>query len=226
MIRTKVLRHFAIVLSAAFALACADSPTGPSTPTATSAPSAIAAPSGAQNGLLSGVFGILRSLTKVVLGVLDPNGIPVTPVQWASTHTNVERTVTGTIGRYGGTLAIPGSDFTITFPYGALSVPTAIRITSDASGFVSYDMQPHGLQFAKPVVVTQRLRNTKVYGTPLETKLFGAYFSQENPLLDLVGNLLEAVEIVTSVTILRPDGSPEVQTWLINHFSRYMLASG
>jgi hypothetical protein len=176
--------------------------------------------------LLSGVLGVLKSLTQVVLGVLDPNGIPVTPVQWASTHTNVERTVTGTIGRYGGTLAIPGSDFTITFPYGALSAPTAISITSDASGFVSYDMQPHGLRFAKPVVVTQRLRNTKVYGTPLQTKLFGAYFSQENPLLDLVGNLLEAVEIVTSVTILRPDGSPEVQTWLINHFSRYMLASG
>lgn len=226
MISSRVLRSFAIILSASLTFACADSPTGPSTPTATPAPSAIAAPSGAQDGLLSGVFGILKSLTRVVLGVLDPNGIPVTPVQWASTHTNVERTVTGTIGRYGGTLAIPGSDFTITFPYGALSAPTAIRITSDASGFVSYDMQPHGLEFAKPVVVTQRLRNTKVYGTPLQTKLFGAYFSQENPLLDLVGNLLEAVEIVTSITILRPDGSPEVQTWLINHFSRYMLASG
>ena len=226
MISSRVLRSFAIVLGATLTFACADSPTGPSTPTATPATSTIAAPTGAQDGLLSGVFGILKSLTQVVLGVLDPNGIPVTPVQWASTHTNVERTVTGTIGRYGGTLAIPGSDFTITFPYGALSAPTAIIITSDASGFVSYDMQPHGLQFAKPVVVTQRLRNTKVYGTRLQTKLFGAYFSQENPLLDLVGNLLKAVEIVTSVTILRPDGSPEVQTWLINHFSRYMLASG
>jgi hypothetical protein len=184
------------------------------------------APTAAQDGLVSGVFGILRSLVKVVVGVTDLNGIPVTPVEWASTHTNVERSVTGTIGRWGGTLAIPGSDFTITFPYGALTGPTAITIISDASGFVSYDMQPHGLQFAKPVVVTQRLRNTKVYGSPLETRLFGAYFSQENPLLDLVGNLLKAVEIVTSTTLLRPDGRPEVQTWLINHFSRYMLASG
>jgi hypothetical protein len=168
----------------------------------------------------------VKSLTRVVQGVIDPDGIPVTPIQWASTHTNATRSVSGTIGRWGGTLAIPGSDFTITFPVGALSGPTAITIISDASGYVSYDMLPHGLTFAKPVVVTQRLRNTKAKNAPLGSKLFGAYFPDENPLLALVGGLLNAVEIVTSVTILRPDGQPEVQTWLLNHFSRYMLASG
>jgi hypothetical protein len=87
-------------------------------------------------------------------------------------------------------------------------------------------MLPHGLTFAKPVVVTQRLRNTKANTVPAGSRLFGAYFPEENPLLGLVGGLLNALEIVTSVTILRPDGQPEVQTWLLNHFSRYMLASG
>jgi hypothetical protein len=225
MIPTKVLRHFAIALSAAFTLACGDSPTAPSAPAA--APlAAISAPTGSQAELLSGVIGIVKSLTKVVHGVIDPNGIPVAPVQWASTHTNAVRTVSGTIGSWGGTLAIPGSDFTITFPRGALTVPTLITIVSDASGYVSYDMLPHGLTFAKPVVVTQRLRNTQAYSAPVGTKLFGAYFAQDNPLLDLVGSLLDAVEIVTSITLTRPDGRPEVQTWLLNHFSRYMLASG
>ncbi len=230
MIRTKVLRHLAIVLSASFALACADSPTSPSAPTAP-APSAISAPTAANEGLISGVLGIVRSLTRVVTAIIDPDGVPsiqVKPVEWAASHTRQVRSVSGTIGPWGGSLAIPGSDFTIIFPAGALSVNTNITIVSDDSRFVSYDMQPHGLQFAKPVVVTQRLRNTKAYGVPLaaNAKLFGAYFPQENPLLELVGDLLNALEIVHSVTILRHDGSPELQTWLLNHFSRYMLASG
>jgi hypothetical protein len=226
MIRTKVLRSFAILFSAAFVLGCGDSPTAPLAPSTAPPASAISAPTGSKDGLLSGVIGVVRSLTTVVQGVIDPDGIPVTPVQWAASHTNTVRTASGTIGRWGGTLAIPGSDFTITFPAGALSGPTAITIISDASGYVSYDMLPHGLTFAKPVVVTQRLRNTKANTAPLGSKLFGAYFPQENPLLGLVGGLLNALEIVTSVTILRPDGQPEVQTWLLNHFSRYMLASG
>jgi hypothetical protein len=225
MIPTKVLRHFAIALSAAFAVACGESPTAPPVQNAAAPVAAVLAPTGSQAELLSGV-GIVKSLTKVVQGVIEPNGISVAPVQWASTHTNAVRSVSGTIGSWGGTLAIPGSDFTITFPIGALTAPTQITIVSDASGYVSYDMLPHGLAFAKPVVVTQRLRNTQAYSAPVETKLFGAYFAQDNPLLDLVGSLLDAVEIVTSITLTRPDGRPEVQTWLLNHFSRYMLASG
>jgi len=38
--------------------------------------------------------------------------------------------------------------------------------------------------------------------------------------------VVKAFEIVTSVTIVRPDGKPELQTWLLDHFSRYILASG
>lgn len=224
MIPSKVVRSLAIVLSATLTLACADSPAAPSAPSAPPAASTLSAQTGSQDLLLSGVIGgIVNSLTKVVEGVIDPLGIDVTPVRWASGHTNQVRSVSGTIGRWGGTLAIPGSDFTITFPYGALSAPTSITIISDASGYVSYDMQPHGLTFAKPVVVTQRLRNTEAYGTPLASQLFGAYFP-EDPL-DLAG-ILKALEIVTSITIFRPDGQAEMQTWLLNHFSRYMLASG
>jgi hypothetical protein len=227
MISSRFVRYFAIVLATTLALGCAESPTGPSAPApVVSAP--IAPPSDSDPSLLGLIGGVVKLLTETVQGVLDPNGIPVAPVKWAPTHTNEVHSVSGTIGYWGGSLTIPESDFTITFPIGALSRATSITIVSDASGFVSYDMQPHGLQFAKPVVVTQRLRNTKAYGVPLaaNAKLFGAYFPQENPLLELVGDLLNALEIVHSVTILRHDGSPELQTWLLNHFSRYMLASG
>lgn len=227
MISSRFVRYFAIVLTTTLALGCAESVTGPSAPApAPQASSPIAAPTD-QDLLLGGLLGgIINALTDVVNGVLDPNGIPVEPVRWAPTHTNQVRSVSGTIGYWGGTLAIPGSDFTISFPVGALSKSTSITIVSDASGFVSYDMQPHGLTFNKPVVVTQRLRNTRANEVPDNKKLFGAYFTDENLLSGIVNGLLNAVEIVTSVTIIQRDGDPELQTWLLNHFSRYMLASG
>jgi hypothetical protein len=172
------------------------------------------------------IGGVVKLLTETVQGVLDPNGIPVAPVKWAPTHTNEVHSVSGTIGYWGGSLTIPESDFTITFPIGALSRATSITIVSDASGFVSYDMQPHGLTFAKPVIVTQRLRNTEANSVPSGAKLFGAYFEDEALLTGIVKGLLNAVEIVTSVTFSRPDGQAEYQIWQLKHFSRYMLASG
>jgi len=136
------------------------------------------------------------------------------------------RSVSGTIGYIGGSLAIGGSDFTITFPRGALTTSTWITITSDASGYVSYDMKPHGLRFAKPVVVTQSLRNTAVYNTPTALKAACAYFSQDP--LNLSG-VLKALEIETTTIYSAPNSQqlvPAVETWQLNHFSRYMLASG
>jgi hypothetical protein len=227
MISSRFVRYFAIVLTTTLALGCAESVTGPSAPApAPQASSPIAAPSDA-DPLLGGLLGgILNALTDVVNGVIDPNGIPVEPVRWAPTHTNQVRSVSGTIGYWGGTLSIPGSDFSINFPVGALSRSTNITIVSDASGFVSYDMQPHGLRFNKPVVVTQRLRNTLASEVPENKKLFGAYFTDENLLSGIVNGLLNAVEIVTSITLIRSDGNAELQTWMLDHFSRYMLASG
>lgn len=227
MISSRFVRYFAIVLTTALALGCAESVTAPSAPApAPQATSPIAAPTD-QDLLLGGLLGgVLKELTDVVQGIIDPNGIPVEPVRWAPAHTNQVRSVSGTIGYWGGTLALPGSDFTITFPVGALSKSTSVTIVSDASGFVSYDMQPHGLRFNKPVIVTQRLRNTLAKEVPDGRKLFGAYFTDESLLSGIVNGLLDAVEIVTSITLIRPDGDPELQTWLLNHFSRYMLASG
>ncbi|HEU4747223.1 MAG TPA: hypothetical protein VFS56_01890 [Gemmatimonadaceae bacterium] len=172
------------------------------------------------------IDGTLNPLVGTVEGVIDPNGISVTPVRWSSRHTNAVRSVSGTIGYWGGSLSIPGSDFSIHFPVGALYSNTKITIISDASGYVSYDMQPHGLQFAKPVVVVQRLKNTEVYDKPVTGSLFGAYFPDEDPFANLVNGLLSAVEIVTSSTLVNAEDQALIQTWLLNHFSRYMLASG
>src|SRR6266550_4773177 len=126
MIRSRFVRSVALTLSVTFALSCATdiTPTAP-----------IAAPTAAQDGLISGLLGLvtnlLGSVLKVIVGVVDPNGIEVRAARWAPSHVNQLRSVSATIGVNGGTLAIPGSDFTITFPYGALAAPTAITIISD-----------------------------------------------------------------------------------------------
>jgi hypothetical protein len=220
MIRFKFVRSTALVLATFATISCTDySPAGPS------------APATAQNGLISGLLGIVTNLLgtviRVIEPVVDPNGIPVYAVQWSGTHTNQVRATSGYIGYSGGTLTIPGSDFTITFPQGALTQTTYIKIVSDGSGYVSYDMQPHGLKFAKPVIVTQRLDNTKVYGTPSALNAFGAYFATDP--LSLSG-LLQALEITRTTIFSAPDSQntwqPEVETWELRHFSRYMLASG
>jgi hypothetical protein len=219
MIRSRFVRSVLLVPTLFVALSCADySPTAPPK----------VAPTQAQDGLISGLLGIVTGLLgtvlKVVVGVVDPDGIEVRAVKWAPTHVNQVRSVSGTIGINGGTLSIPGSDFTITFPYGALSAPTAITIVSDGSGYVSYDMKPHGIVFAKPVIVTQWLKNTSVYQTSDAWTAVGAYFPKDP--LDLSG-ILKALETTTTTIFSGSSKStPEVETWQLKHFSRYMLASG
>ena len=214
MIRKKLVRSSLLLFTAVATLSCSDAtPTGP------------VAPMQAQDGLLSGLIGgLLQPVVKVVGFVADATGLTVHPVAWGDSYDRVAHSVSGEISPWGGTLVIPESDFSITFPPGALSQSTRITITSDPN-FVAYKMEPTGLRFSKPVIVTQRLRKTEVYGQPLSGQLFGAYIADD--LLDL-SKLLNALEIELSTTIFRPSDPslPETEIWNINHFSRYMLASG
>jgi hypothetical protein len=224
MIRSRFVRSSLLVLSAFVALSCSDnSPTAPATATVTAVRAGTT-----QDALLGGLLGGLLKVVASVVGFVPNANVNVHPVAWNSSYAKVSHTVSGTITQWGGTLTIPQADFTITFPVGAVSQPTVITITSDAN-YAAYAMYPH-MTFAKPVVVTQRLRNTVVYGKPLPSPIFGAYV--DKPLLDLLGNLLgtvfNALEIELSATLFVPGSStlPEITTWTINHFSRYMLASG
>jgi hypothetical protein len=217
MIRSRFIRSSALVLSTVVALSCADN-----------SPTELKAPTTAQHELLSGlsgtVGGLIQPVIKAVGFVADATGLTVHPIAWSDSRPKVSYSVSGTISPWGGTLTIPEADFTINFPVGAVSQPTDVTITSDPN-FVAYQMEPHGIRFAKPVVVTQGLRNTAIYGQPLSAQLFGAYLA--NDLLDL-GSLLNVDEIAASLTIFRGGSSliPEISVWSIDHFSRYMLASG
>jgi hypothetical protein len=213
MIRSRFVRSLVVAFTAFGLISCAEAPTAPK------------APVDAQNGLLSGlVGGLLQPVTSIVGFVADATGLTVHAVKWDADQPSVSYSVTATVQPWGSTVSIPQTDLTVVFPYGAVSQPTTITITSDPN-YVAYSMYPHGLKFARPVTVTQRLRNTAVYGQPLSGKLFGAYTNDD--LIDL-GQLLHALEIELSTTIFAPNTNnlPETEVWIINHFSRYMLASG
>jgi hypothetical protein len=86
-------------------------------------------------------------------------------VKWAPSHSKVDQTVSAVVGPDGATLSLPGADFSMTIPAGALSTPTAITIVSRAGSYVVYDMLPHGLRFAVPVTAVQGLSTLAGYGT-------------------------------------------------------------
>ena len=84
MIRSRVVRSFTLVLATFVALSCSEySPTAP-----------IAAPTQAQDGLISGLVGIvtnlLGSVLKVIVGVVDPKTEKVKewvlPTPWAQPY--------------------------------------------------------------------------------------------------------------------------------------------
>src|SRR4051794_6596431 len=113
MIRSRFVRSSLLVLSAFVALSCSDySPTAPPAPS-TAARVDVQPDASLLGGVIGTVTGLLGSVLRVIGFVSDPNGIPVNAVKWAPAHVNEVRSVSGTIGVNGGTLAIPGSDFTI-----------------------------------------------------------------------------------------------------------------
>jgi predicted small lipoprotein YifL len=157
-------------------------------------------------------------------------GTQVTAVRWLQNPGALS--VTGVIGTQGGTLSIPGADFSITFPAGAVSQPTTVTVNAIDGNFVAYDMLPHGITFGVPVKATQGLRNTGAYrsgllGTGLLANVFGTYTASD--VVPAANGTFKATEILVSQTVwslINGLLQPDYQTWQINHFSRYMLASG
>jgi len=142
----------------------------------------------------------------------------------------VALTVSGVIGSNGGSLAIPGSQFVIYFPQDALPNPTTITITSKETEWVTYDMNPHGTVFRKPVVVLQGLEKTEIFGTTTACSAYGAYLPTGNEVIS-ADDTATATETTMSYTLSgfitwTQFSSPQTSIWIINHFSRYMLASG
>jgi hypothetical protein len=143
---------------------------------------------------------------------------------WWKDRSKTLAPVSQVIGVLGGTITIPETGLTVSFPAGAVAAPITITITPDAD-YVAYKMEPAGTRFLAPVTVTQSIASTEIAGRPLTSALFAAYIANDN--LSLSGKV-PVTELEPSQTIFSTVAPliPQAHVWIIRHFSRYMLASG
>ena len=166
------------------------------------------------------------SLTVRASYTLLSSGTKARAVKWGSAHSRSEQSVSAVIGPDGGTLSLPGSDFSIDIPSGALASPTTITVVGVAGPHVAYEMLPHGLRFLKPVTAVQGLQNTAIYGTEAGNAVRAAYLPDGRDAID-VNDSASPSELQAATTYFygaKPVA--ETQIWIINHFSRYILVSG
>jgi hypothetical protein len=194
---TRLIRYLAAAVGSVIALACADYATAPS--------ASLQPPS-----------------TTVFFRGLG-GGSTVHGVRWLGGTPSGDLSTSGVIGPTGGTLSIPGADFTIVFPKGAVSKTTFITITANSDGYIGYEMLPHGLTFDVPVIATQGLgRAQKTSG------VFCAYLPPGVGIgADGSANAREIEQSITNYGVqIAGSARAIVQVWTLNHFSRYILASG
>jgi hypothetical protein len=152
------------------------------------------------------------------------SGAKARAVRWGPAHSRVEQSASAVIGPDGGTLSLPGSDFTMNIPAGALAAPTPITVVSKSGSYVAYEMLPHGLRFLKPVAAIQGLQNTAIYGTEAGNKVRTAYLPEGRDAID-ADDLAEPSELEAATTYFGAGQVAQSHVWTINHFSRYILIS-
>jgi hypothetical protein len=153
-------------------------------------------------------------------------GTKARAVKWGSAHSRVEQSVSAVIGPDGGTLSLPGSDFSMSIPSGALESPTTITVVAKAGAHVAYEMLPHGLRFLKSVVAVQGLQNTALYGTDAGNAIRTAYLPEGSDTIDADDSASPSELQAATTYFYGPKPVAETQVWIINHFSRYILISG
>jgi hypothetical protein len=208
MSRVGFVRSLAVVAGAFIIASCSEA--GISAPSTTQ--QTIAAAPSAQS-----------AAERLVAPVTDPRKLELKALWWSKQHKDVIK-VSKSIDQSGGTISIPETGLTLSFPAGAVSAPITITITSDER-YVAYKMEPTGTRFLKDVTATQLLNTTSIFGSPLRSQLYAAYIADDNVKLS---GKVPVLEIEPSTTIFSVLSSllPQAHVWTIRHFSRYMLASG
>lgn len=162
-------------------------------------------------GLLGTVTGTVGAVTNA-LGLTSASGV------LRDTPLPEDITVRKTIGWMGGSLSIPAAGVTVYIPAGALARDTEITMTARAGRLLAYDFAPHGITFARPLVLNQSLHGTNVgLLSPLSLKL--GYYKDPSQLGEttaLVSELIGGLTNVLSRTFTAP----------IKHFSGYVIVCG
>lgn len=207
MIRAKLFRSLPAIVSAFVIASCSDSGvSGPSSP--------------ADSGGASGSGFVAPGISDTAIAV---TGLELRAAWWTQNQSSPVQ-VSQTIGPSGGTISIPATGLTVSFPAGAVDAPITITITADEK-YVAYKMAPAGTRFLKDVTLTQSLSTTEFSGRQLGSPLFVAYIANDTVQLSAK---VPVDELQPSQTVFSPLNPliPVAHVWIIRHFSRYMLASG
>ena len=165
---------------------------------------------GATSDLVGGVLGGAVGVVKTVL--TQETGLT------RNTPLATNLTVTQTIGSAGGVLAIAEAGVVVVVPAGAVSLPTQFTMTARAGSLVAYDFAPHGITFAKPLVLTQSLTGTSA--TLLNSSSLTLGYYADPSQLTATGGLVS--EVTTGLfTLLNWSFTANIK-----HFSGYMIGCG
>lgn len=154
----------------------------------------------------------------------EPNLEFVRTPQWANglrweTPLATASAASATIGPAGGRLALPATGLVLTVPAGAVAAPTRFAVTALPGTLVAYDFQPHGVAFAKPVILEQSLRGTaRVERT---ASVEGGSFTDASQL-DQVAGTAQVAEYRPSE---RARGGDAVRI-AVPHFSGWVFTTG
>jgi hypothetical protein len=171
----------------------------------------------------AGISGPTPNTETIAAPATDPSKLDLRAVWWKNQYQDVIK-VSKIIDQSGGTISIPQTGLTLSFPAGAVAAPVTVTVTSDLQ-YVAYKMEPTGTQFLKDVTATQQLNTTSLFGSPLRSPLYAAYIADDSVNLSGKVPVLEIEPSTTIFSVLSPL-LPQAHVWTIRHFSRYMLASG
>ena len=155
------------------------------------------------------------------LGVVEtPGGALVHPVRRQQSMAN-EVSWSFDVDVQGTTVRNPSTGLTITVPAGAVSGPTHITVFALRGAPLAYRFEPHGLQFAQPIQLTQSLHGLLLGGAsqPIP-RLIGGYFADDSLATDAAGNA-PVIEILPVQIDVRAHNA----ILSVRHFSGYTVAS-
>jgi hypothetical protein len=155
------------------------------------------------------------------LGVVaDPAGAPVSPVQ-RDIALSQDESWSFDVGPSGTSVRHVETGLTITVPAGAVSAPTHITVIALEGVSLAYRFEPHGLQFARPIQLTQSLRGLKLNGGSSVPALFAGYFSEDALATDALTGEARVHEILP----IQIDVRGHSAIFSVRHFSGYTVAS-
>jgi hypothetical protein len=155
------------------------------------------------------------------LGVVsDPSGARIHPVR-RQTPLLKDESWSFDVGPSGTVAQDLSTGLTITVPARAIAAPTHITVTALKGAPLAYRFEPHGLQFAVPVQLTQALYGLQLTRPIFVPQLFAGYFADDSLATDAVTGDARVIEILPVYV----DIEAHTAILQIRHFSGYTVAS-